>query len=78
MYEDEDVTNKFLHVIRDKRREKYGRVLYGSDGAVEVSFAILILILYFNLLLYFNFDSLFCYSSLQHFFYYTKVMFVFK
>lgn len=49
MYEDEDVTNKFLHVIRDKRREKYGRVLYGSDGAVEVSFAILILILYFNL-----------------------------
>jgi len=38
MYEDEDVTNKFLHVIRDKRREKYGRMLYGSDGTDEVSF----------------------------------------
>lgn len=47
MYEDEDVSNKFLHVIREKRREKYGRVLYGSDGTVEVSF-VLILILYFN------------------------------
>lgn len=52
MYEDEDVTNKFLHVIRDKRREKYGRMLYGSDGTDEVSF-------FFFLILYFNFDSLF-------------------
>jgi hypothetical protein len=75
MHEDEDVTNKFLHVIRDKRREKYGRMLYGSDGTVEVSF----FFFYFSILilfLFFIFVFPFCFSF-STFLFYSNLFFVF-
>lgn len=32
-----DVTGKFLSVIRERRKEKFGKNLYGTDGTMDVS-----------------------------------------
>lgn len=44
--EDADVADKFLHVIRERRREKYGKKTYDSDHHAEVSFIILFVIIH--------------------------------
>lgn len=40
--EDADVTDKFLHVIRQRRKEKYGKKLYGSDETDQVIVTIIL------------------------------------